>query len=71
MSGLFTPVSAMPHWAQVVANVNPMRHFITLMRAVLLKGAGLPDVAPQLVVLAVSGVVVLAVAMRQYHKRAD
>lgn len=70
MSGLFTPVSAMPHWAQVVANLNPMRHFITMMRAVLLKGAGFADVAPQLGVLALSGAVVLTLAVRQYHKRA-
>jgi ABC-2 type transport system permease protein len=70
MSGLFTPVSAMPHWAQWVARFNPMMHFITLMRAVMLKGAGLADVAPQLGVLALAGAVVLTVAIRQYHKRA-
>jgi len=70
MSGLFTPVSAMPHWAQWVARFNPMMHFITLMRSVLLKGAGFTDVAPQLAVLAVAGALVLTVAVRQYHKRA-
>lgn len=70
MSGLFTPVSAMPHWAQWVARANPMMHFITLMRAVMLKGAGFVDVAPQLGVLAVAGALVLTVAVRQYHKRA-
>ena len=70
MSGLFTPVSAMPHWAQWVARVNPMAHFITLMRAVLLKGAGIGDVWPQLAVLAVAGTLVLTIAVRQYHKRA-
>jgi ABC-2 type transport system permease protein len=71
MSGLFTPVSAMPEWAQWVAQVNPMMHFITLMRAVMLKGAGLADVARQLVILAVAGALVLTVAVRQYHKRAE
>jgi ABC-2 type transport system permease protein len=70
MSGLFTPVSAMPEWAQWVAQVNPMMHFITMMRAVMLKGAGLADVARQLVILAVAGALVLTVAVRQYHKRA-
>lgn len=69
MSGLFTPVSAMPRWAQVVASFNPMQHFITLVRAVMLKGATVVDVLPQLAVLAVAGVLVLTVAIRQYHKR--
>jgi ABC-2 type transport system permease protein len=70
MSGLFTPVSAMPEWAQWVARANPMMHFITLMRAVMLKGAGFADVARELTILAVAGALVLTVAVRQYHKRA-
>lgn len=70
MSGLFTPVSAMPPWAQMVAEANPMRHGIALMRAVMLKGAGLAEVARHLMVLVVSGVLVLTIAVRQYRKRA-
>ena len=70
MSGLFTPVSSMPHWAQRVAEFNPMMHFIMLMRNVMLKGAGFADVVRQLAVLATAGVVVLTFAIRQYHKRA-
>lgn len=69
MSGLFTPVSAMPDWAQWVARVNPMAHFITLVRSVLLKGATFVDVLPQLGVLAIAGALVLTLAVRQYHKR--
>ncbi|HEX5577698.1 MAG TPA: ABC transporter permease [Gemmatimonadaceae bacterium] len=70
MSGLFTPIRAMPDWAQWIAEVSPVTHFISLMRAVLLKGAGFRDVAHQLRMLSVIGTVVLAVAVRQYHKRA-
>jgi ABC-2 type transport system permease protein len=69
MSGLFTPISSMPEWAQWVARFNPMMHFISLMRAVMLKGAGFADVARELAVLATAGTVVLTVAVRQYHKR--
>jgi ABC-2 type transport system permease protein len=71
MSGLFTPVRAMPHWAQWIAQVNPVMHFIALMRAVLLKGAGLSDVARPLSVLAVAGALVLTMAVLRYRKRAD
>ena len=70
MSGLFTPVRAMPEWAQWMAQLNPMMHFIELMRAVLLKGARIADVARQLAVLAAFGAVVLTLAVRQYRKRA-
>ena len=70
MSGLFTPVSGMPGWAQTIAQANPLLHFITLMRAVLLKGAGFRDVARQLLALAAAGVIILSLAVRQYQKRA-
>ncbi|MGH7446885.1 MAG: ABC transporter permease [Longimicrobiales bacterium] len=69
MSGLFTPVSGMPRWAQWIAELNPVAHYVELMRAVLLKGASLADVARQLIILAGMGVVVLTLAVRQYHKR--
>ena len=71
MSGLFTPVLAMPEWAQWIARVNPMMHFIALMRAVLLKGAGVTDVAPQLGALAVGGALVLTAAVLRYRKTAE
>jgi ABC-2 type transport system permease protein len=70
MSGLFTPIRGMPGWAQWAAQLNPLTHFVRLMRAVLLKGAGPADVAPQLLMLALIGVVVLTLAVRQYRKRA-
>ena len=69
MSGLFTPVRSMPDWAQWLAALNPMMHFIELMRAVMLKGAGLADVARQLLVLAGFSAVALTLAIRQYDKR--
>lgn len=69
MSGLFTPIRGMPAWAQWTAEINPIAHFVALMRAVLLKGATMRDVASHLVALGAISAVVLSVAVRQYHKR--
>lgn len=69
MSGIFTPVSGMPKWAQWIANASPITHFVRIMREVLLKGAGLADVAGQIGILAVTGALVLTLAVRQYSKR--
>lgn len=71
MSGLFTPLRSMPEWAQWVAQASPVMHFTELMRAVLLKGAGWTDVRYQLAMLTGIGVVVLALAVRQYRKRSS
>lgn len=69
MSGLFTPIRGMPAWAQWTTEINPIAHFVALMRAVLLKGARMRDVASHLAALAAISSVVLSVAIRQYHKR--
>jgi len=69
MSGLFTPVRSMPEWAQWMAQLNPVKHFIAIMRSILLKGAGPADVAAPIGVLGVFGVVFLTLAVRQYGRR--
>lgn len=69
MSGLFTPLRSMPTWAEWLAQLNPLAHFVHLMRAVLLKGAGLVDVSRQLMILGAGGAAVLSLAVRQYRKR--
>jgi len=69
MSGLFTPVRSMPVWAQWMAQLNPVKHFITIMRAVLLKGAGVADVIVPIGILGAFGVVFLSLAIRQYGRR--
>jgi ABC-2 type transport system permease protein len=58
----------MPDWARALAQLNPVMHFIGLMRAVLLKGATVADVARPIGVLASFGIVVLALAVRQYGR---
>jgi len=69
MSGLFTPIDSMAPWVQTVSLLNPVRHFVTIARAVLLKGAGLAEIARPLLILTVYAAVMLTVAVRQYSKR--
>ena len=68
MSGLFTPVDSMPRWAQGVAEANPVKHFVGVMRAVLVRGAGLETVGGPILGLAGAGVGVLALAVVRYRK---
>ncbi len=69
MSGLFTPVDSMPHWVQLLSELNPVRHFVTIARAILIKGAGFVEIARPLGILAVYATVVLTLSIRQYSKR--
>lgn len=69
MSGLFTPIRAMPGWVKTVAQINPLMHFIALVRAVMLKGAGFREVWVQLAALSAIGVSILGLALTQYRKQ--
>jgi ABC-2 type transport system permease protein len=69
MSGLFTPIDSMAPWVQTVSLLNPVRHFVTISRAVLVKEAGLMEIASPLTILLAFAVVTLALAVRQYSKR--
>jgi ABC-2 type transport system permease protein len=70
MSGLFTPVDSMAPWVQQASIINPVRHFVTISRAILMKGAGLTEIAQPFLILAGTAVGVLVVAVRQYRKQA-
>jgi ABC-2 type transport system permease protein len=69
MSGLFTPVDSMPHWVQLAAELNPVKHFVSISRAILIKGAGLAEVARPLIILVAFAVGTFWLAVSQYHKR--
>jgi ABC-type multidrug transport system permease subunit len=69
MSGLFTPIDSMPHWVQVASEFNPVRHFVSISRAILIKGAGLAEVLRPLLILMVFAVGTFGLAVGQYDKR--
>jgi len=51
MSGLFTPITSMPDWAQSITIANPLKYFIQVMRMVYLKGSALGELTTQLLAL--------------------
>jgi len=65
LSGAFTPIEAMPKWIQPWTQVNPVTHFAAVARNVLVKGAGLGIVYPDLLALtALAGLLVAVSAWR-------
>ena len=69
MSGLFTPISSMPEWAQSITYLNPLRYFMEIMRMVYLKGSGISDIGFQLSVLSSFALLLYAWAIRSYRKQ--
>ena len=71
LSGFMFPYEGMPKAAQWIAEVLPLTHFIRLARGIMLRGAGLDDLWPELLVLAVFAAALLVVAVARVHKRLD
>lgn len=69
MSGLLTPVSSMPQWAQTITYVLPPRYFANILRSVYLKGATVPDLWKDYVALAALALVFVAGAVLTYKKQ--
>src|SRR5690606_6044116 len=62
LSGFMYPVASMPEFFQKLTLLNPMRHFLEVVRALFLKGAGLAEVWPQVAVIAAMAIAVMALA---------
>ena len=52
LAGFLSPVESMPRAFQWIAMVNPLRHFLEIVRGVFLKGVGLEELWPQYLTLA-------------------
>jgi ABC-2 type transport system permease protein len=48
LSGFMFPFSGMPQWAQWLGEIFPLTHFLRIVRAVMLKGAGLFSILPEI-----------------------
>jgi len=68
LSGLFTPVSSMPRWAQMVTAFNPLKYFMEVMRAVYLKGSSIKELLPQFFALCGFALAFNAWAVMSYKK---
>jgi ABC-2 type transport system permease protein len=70
LSGVMTPIRAMPGWLQLVTRLNPVRYYAEVMRTTLLRGAGFAELWPQLLALALLGAGILLAATRRFRERA-
>ncbi len=71
LSGFFFPLAAMPPVLQLVSYLIPLRYFLIIVRAILIKGVGLAAVAHEVIALIIFGIVVMGTAVRRFHKRLD
>jgi ABC-2 type transport system permease protein len=71
LSGFMFPFAGMPNWAQWVGEFLPLTHYLRIVRAIMLKGATLPDLRYD--ALWLSGLMLLAmtIAVTRFRRTLD
>ncbi|MFH2102806.1 MAG: ABC transporter permease [Chloroflexota bacterium] len=71
LSGFFFPLEAMPKLLQWISAIIPLRYYLIIIRALLIKGVGPGPIWGEIVALAAFGVLILGAAAARFRKRLD
>jgi ABC-2 type transport system permease protein len=71
LSGFFFPIEAMPKVLQWISYVMPLRYYLVIIRALLLKGVGASALREEALALAIFGIAIMTIAARRFRKRLD
>ena len=71
LSGFFFPIEAMPRVLQWFSYVIPLRYYLVIIRALLVKGVGASALSAQIYPLAIFGVLIMGLAAARFRKRLD
>jgi ABC-2 type transport system permease protein len=71
LSGFMFPFRGMPEWAQWLGELFPLTHFLRIIRAVMLKGAGVQDIAPSAAILFLFILAYASVALLRFRRTLD
>jgi len=71
LSGFMFPFRGMPVWAQRIGEVLPLTHFLRIVRGILLKGNGAPQIGQELWPIALFAAVAIVLGVGRYQKTLD
>ena len=71
LSGFFFPLEAMPQVLQWISYIFPLRYFMSIIRALLLKGSGIIEMQNDVIALTVFAAALMILAATRFKKRLD
>jgi ABC-2 type transport system permease protein len=66
-SGLMFPVENMPSSIQWLASIDPLAHYMGLLRNIMLKGGGTQYVVTHISALVVTAIITVIISLRRFH----
>ena len=71
LSGFFFPIAAMPAVLQAVSYMLPLTYYLIIVRSIVVKGAGLQFLVPQVIALTIFSLLLVSVAAMRFRKSLD
>ena len=71
LSGFMFPFAGMPVWAQYIGEGLPLTHYLRIVRAIMLKGATLPNMQYDAIALLVLMLVAMTIAVMRFRRTLD
>jgi ABC-2 type transport system permease protein len=68
-SGFFAPIANMPKIIQYLTYLNPLRYFMKIVRAIMMKGASIDALYPEVIAMVIFGAVVFTISWLRFSKR--
>src|SRR6266705_7070664 len=71
LSGFMFPFAGMPIWAQYIGEGLPLTHYVRIVRAIMLKGAGLPNLQYDTIALIALMLLAMTIAVTRFRRTLD
>lgn len=71
LSGFMFPFAGMPKWAQYVGECLPLTHYLRIVRAIMLKGASMPNLRFDTLALSALMLVAMTIAVTRFRRTLD
>ncbi|HEY9735714.1 MAG TPA: ABC transporter permease [Trichocoleus sp.] len=68
-SGAIAPIESMPPFFQGLSWLNPLRHFVAIIRGILLRGVGVEVLWPHILMLAAFAVGLMSISVYQFRRQ--
>jgi ABC-2 type transport system permease protein len=71
LSGFMFPFAGMPAWAQYIGEGLPLTHYVRIVRAIMLKGATLPNLQYDTIALMALMLMAMTIAVMRFRRTLD
>jgi ABC-2 type transport system permease protein len=71
LSGFVFPVASLPAFLQAVSRLLPLTYFLIIVRSIVVKGASLQFLIPQVIALIIFSILLVGIAVMRFRKSLD